>query len=201
MDRVYSHSQPKGLVMTPLMMKPILIVCAVSAALSAPAYASTFQDTKILDALVAAKLGNEIGEPGGARSPVDRRLKLAQCPETPKVSDGVMDAAIVRCESLGWRVSVPINISNQNSLVPARAAAMQSYAASPRYSPADSEIAIRRGEPVRLTIRKRGFSLSRMMIADRNGRIGEVIPVRADRREQPIMVRVTNMGEATLMAR
>ncbi|MEO1045852.1 MAG: flagella basal body P-ring formation protein FlgA [Pseudomonadota bacterium] len=170
----------------------------IAMALSAPAMAKQFQDTRILDALVAAKLGSEIGEPGGARAAIDHRLKLAQCPETPKVSNGMMDSAVVRCESLGWRIRVPINISAQNSRIQpvTTASATQS-----RYYSGNSEVAIRRGEPVRLTISRPGFSLSRMMVADRNGKIGELIPVRADRRDKPIMARVTDMGEATVMAR
>ncbi|WOE74754.1 flagella basal body P-ring formation protein FlgA [Alterisphingorhabdus coralli] len=175
-----------------------LIIAAT--AVSAPAYAGKFQDHDILDALVAARLGSEIGQPGGALAPVDRRLKLAQCPQTPKVSDDGTDAAIVRCDALGWRIRVPINVSAQNSRVRATSSS-SARTISARYNPAQNMIAIRRGEPVRLSIRKRGFSLSRMMIADRNGRIGEVIPVRADRRESPIMVRVTDVGEASLMGR
>ncbi|MEM1132584.1 MAG: flagella basal body P-ring formation protein FlgA [Pseudomonadota bacterium] len=176
---------------------PLAIIATI---LSTPAYAGQFQDHAVLDALVASSLGSEIGQPGGALAPVDRRLKLAQCPETPKVSDDGMDAAIVRCDTLGWRVRVPINLSARNSRV-RTTSAYSARAVTPRYDPAQNMIAIRRGEPVRLTIRKRGFSLSRMMVADRNGRIGEVIPVRADRHESPIMVRVTDMGEASLMGR
>jgi flagella basal body P-ring formation protein FlgA len=187
---------------------PVLVISLLAATMPAlfasPAYAKAdnVQDTKILDALVAGWLGSEIGAPGGARSPVDQRLKLAQCPETPTISNGQMNEVIVRCAPLNWRISVPINISNRNSLTPGTAVARPerpAHSASTRYTPANNEIAIRRGEPVRLTIRKRGFSLSRMMIADSNGRIGDVIAVRADRRERPIMVRITDMGEASLM--
>lgn len=191
-------------------MRPIFITSFWAAIVAAfivtpsPAFANSdsFQDTKILDAIVAAQLGSEIGAPGGARSPVDRRLKLSKCPVTPTVSNGQMDAVIVRCKPLGWRIRVPINISDRNSLVPGSATTAQAGGVSMRYAPnnaASREIAIRRGEPVRLTIRKRGFSLSRVMIADSNGRIGDIIPVRADRRERPIMVRITDVGEAALM--
>lgn len=193
----------KPFLITSLMASTVPVLLAIPAPAHGNANANTstggFQDTKILDALVAAQLGSEIGAPGGARSPVDQRLKLARCPETPSVSNGQMEAVIVRCAALGWRIRVPINISDRSSLTPGRATSSPVRGAAPRYAAANNEIAIKRGEPVRLTIRKRGFSLSRMMIADSNGRIGDVIPVRADRRERPIMVRITDMGEATLM--
>lgn len=184
----------------PIAMTRLSVIIGICTVLTAPAHARQFQDTRILDALVAAKLGSEIGQPGGARAAVDSRLKLAQCPETPKVIDGTMDSAIIRCETLGWRIRVPVTAGGQNNNN-AVMAANGTKSLPDRYNTQSNSIAIRRGEPVRLTIRRRGFTLARMMVADRNGRIGDVIPVRADRRDKPIMVRVTDIGEASVLSR
>ncbi len=48
--------------------------------IAAPALAQGFQDTKLLDKAVAGFTGHLIGEDGGARTPIDARLKLASCP-------------------------------------------------------------------------------------------------------------------------
>jgi flagella basal body P-ring formation protein FlgA len=49
-------------------------------AASAPALAQTrFQDTVALDRAVAGFTGHALGDVGGARAPVDSRLRLASC--------------------------------------------------------------------------------------------------------------------------
>src|SRR6478609_6219167 len=46
---------------------------------TAPALAAGFADPAAIDRAVAAFTGAPIGTPGGARTPVDRRLRLAAC--------------------------------------------------------------------------------------------------------------------------
>lgn len=171
-----------------MIRKPaVLSAIALLAVASAPALASDFQDLDALDVAVAASMGAEIGEPGGARAPVDRRLKLKACPELPTVSGPVLGAAVVRCQSVGWSIRVPLLLesSTQGS----------SAAAAPEREQRD---AVTRGQAVRLTVEGRGYSLSRTMIADRSGRVGDMISVRADRRSKPILARVTGVGEVTV---
>ncbi|MFP5435613.1 MAG: flagellar protein, partial [Alphaproteobacteria bacterium] len=67
-----------------------------------------FENLDRIDSLVAMSVGANLGEPGGPMAPVDRRLKLAACPTMPKVEGPVFGAAMVKCESLGWRIRVPL---------------------------------------------------------------------------------------------
>lgn len=164
-----------------------LTAIAVLAFANAPASASDFQDLDALDVAVAASMGAEIGQPGGARAPVDRRLKLKTCPELPTVSGPVLGAAVVRCQSIGWSIRVPLNLEGR---------AQRTGSATP--SVREARDAVTRGQAVRLTVEGSGYSLSRTMIADRSGRIGDMISVRADRRAKPILARVTGVGEVTV---
>lgn len=160
-----------------------------------PAHAQgKLQNLEELDILVEAAMGAAIGEPGGARTKVDRRLKLKQCPEAPTVSGTVMGAASVKCEALGWRIRVPLI---------AIASSSNSYnAQSTRDNQAQygaGEDVVKRGEPILLTVKRPSFTLTRVMIADKNGKVGDVIPVRAEPRGNPIFVRITAPGQATIL--
>ena len=44
------------------------------------------------------------------------------------------------------------------------------------------------------------FSLSRVMIADKDGRVGEVISVRDEPKGKPIFVRIVEPGRATILS-
>ncbi|WP_239447359.1 flagella basal body P-ring formation protein FlgA [Parasphingorhabdus marina] len=161
------------------------VTAAALALVSGPAgAASQFQDTAGLDRLVSETIGAEIGEPGGARTAVDNRLRLATCPAEPRVEGPVFGAAIVRCPELGWRIRVPLNMDAQG----------KSRAAQPE----KAEILIRRGQNVILVYRGAGFSLSKQMIADENGAIGDLIAVRQDRRSPRILAEVTGNGQVIL---
>ncbi|MEO9468430.1 flagella basal body P-ring formation protein FlgA [Parasphingorhabdus sp.] len=148
--------------------------------------AAEFQNIVQLDKIVADTIGADIGEPGGARSPIDRRLRLGNCPAAPTVEGPVFGAAIVRCASLGWRIRVP--------LVGETAAINGGSATSKR------EMLIRRGQNVTLVYKGAGFSLSRQMIADENGAIGEMIAVRRDRRSPRILAEVSGNGQVIMQA-
>lgn len=158
-----------------------------------PAIAGEFQDLEALDVAVAASMGAEIGQPNGARAPVDRRLKLKPCPEQPVVSGPVLGAAVIRCETIGWSIRVPLTAATPNAT---RSAAPARHAAA---APADRDAVIR-GQAVRLTVEGSNFALSQTMTADRSGRVGEMIPVRLDRRSKPVMARIIGVGEVSLAA-
>lgn len=72
------------------------------------AVADGFEPIGELEARIVATLGAGIGEPGGPATAVDRRLKLAACPEMPEIAVPSASSAIVRCTSLGWRIYVPL---------------------------------------------------------------------------------------------
>lgn len=169
-----------------------LVMLPVSAA-AQPAMAQAMQNLNEIDILVAATMGAAIGEPGGARAPVDRRLKLKACPVALEVTGPDLGAAAVRCPSLGWRIRVPLDLA----AAPAQAAS--SRGAQPRGGAAQGQEGIKRGEPILLTVDRPMFSLSRVMIADKDGRVGEVIPVRDDPKGKPIFVRIVEPGRATIL--
>ncbi|MGC4250749.1 MAG: flagella basal body P-ring formation protein FlgA [Sphingobium sp.] len=156
---------------------------------AAPALAQQkFENLDRIDSLVAMTVGANLGEPGGPAAPVDRRLKLAACPAVPSVEGPVFGAAMVKCDALGWRIRVP--------LVPGGAAAASGpaarYAAAARVQP--KEAAVKRGDPVQLMAGNAQFSVSRMMIADEDGAVGETIRVREDKKSSPILAQVVEMG-------
>ncbi len=148
---------------------------------NAPAAAKEFQSHVELDAVVKQALDQNIGAVGGARTPVDRRLKLEKCPESPTVDVRTRSVATIICPPLGWRLSVPLVTFDR---VQKRENAAQHI--------------IARGQPVLLVVRRNGFVISRQMIADRKGRLGEVIPVRRTRRSAPILAEITGAGRVSV---
>ena len=166
------------------------LVVALSVA-SAPARAQAgLQDLNQIDVMVAAAMGAEIGQPGGARAPVDRRLKLKACPGPLEVSGPDMNAAAVRCNAIGWRIRVPLMLTSPTSSV---------VNVSSRGQQPVAQEAVKRGEPILLTVERPTFTLSRVMVADKDGNVGDVIPVREGPREKPIFVRITEPGKATIL--
>ncbi|WP_373489162.1 flagella basal body P-ring formation protein FlgA, partial [Blastomonas sp.] len=59
--------------------------------------------------------------------------------------------------------------------------------------------AVKRGEPILLTVERPSFTLSRVMIAEKDGNVGEVIPVRDDPKTKTIFVRILEPGRATIL--
>lgn len=167
----------------------LLILAALLGA--GPAYAGQFENLDRLDSIVAMTVGANIGEPGGAIAPVDRRLKLAACPEVPEVSGPVFDAAMIECKAIGWRIRVPLKPGGAYT---AGTASVQPADLNRNAPAATKQIVVKRGDPVQLVAGGASFSVSRMMIADEDGAVGDMIRVRENRRENPILARVTEMG-------
>lgn len=168
---------------------PKMLLLTLSVLASQPAQAQQkFENLDRIDSLVAMTVGANLGEPGGPMAPVDRRLRLAACPTTPGVDGPVFGAAIVKCDALGWRIRVP--------LVAGAAAAASGPVA--RYAPAaraiPKEAVVRKGDPVQLMAGNAAFSVSRMMVADEDGAVGETIRVREDKKSAPILAQVVEMG-------
>lgn len=147
-----------------------------------------FENLDRIDSLVAITVGANMGELGGPMAPVDRRLRLAACPVTPSVDGPIFGAAIVKCDALGWRIRVP--------LVAGGAAAASGPVA--RYVPAvrsaPREAVVKKGDPVQLMAGNAAFSVSRMMVADEDGAVGQTIRVREDKKSAPVLAQVVEMG-------
>jgi flagella basal body P-ring formation protein FlgA len=151
---------------------------AAALTVAAPATAAGFASLEEIDSAVVQFTGAPTGTEGGARLPVDRRLKLARC-EAPLALEWygrTRDTVLVRCPVAGgWRLFVPI--------ASAPAAARQ-------------EPVVARGESVAIVVRGGGFTLSRQGEAMEAGAVGDWIRVRpAGTRNDPVRVRVIEPGK------
>src|SRR3546814_17824941 len=89
-------------------MKAFLTLFTLGITASGTAQTQRFEDINGLEAMVVAKFGAAIGQPGGPAAPIDRRLKLAACPDTPSVEGPVMGAAVIRCAPVVGRIRFPL---------------------------------------------------------------------------------------------
>ncbi len=167
----------------------IAIVTAVAAA--QPAYAEQFENLDRLDGIVAMTVGANIGEPGGPVAPLDRRLKLAACPAVPEVSGPVFGAAMIECKAQGWRIRVPLAPGGQGATP---LASVRNASFSRPAAPVARQIAVKRGDPVQLVAGGPSFTVSKMMIADEDGAVGDMISVRESRKSDPVVARIEENG-------
>ena len=155
-----------------------------------PALAQGFENLEMLDNRVAAALGANVGEPGGATTPIDRRLRLQACPQPVEIGEPVAGAVAVRCVPLGWRIRV--------SLVPSaetRQAAAPAWQAQAQARP---EPVVRRGDQIELVAIAQGFTVSTLATAEQDGAPGDRIRVRTERRTAPVIGQVLPDGRVAL---
>jgi flagella basal body P-ring formation protein FlgA len=162
----------------------MLLCLLLSAVAAAPASAQSFENLEMLDSRISAALGAGIGEPGGAVSAVDRRLRLASCPQPVEIAEPAMGALTVRCQALGWRIRIPLVGNGQAS-----AAAPAATRAAPT---------IRRGDQIQLVAISNGFTVSTLAVADQDGAPGDRIRVRTEHRSAPIIGQVLADGRVAL---
>ena len=173
-------------------LPPILLAIT----LPAPAMAAAgFQSTAALDRAVAGFTTHGVGEEGGARMPVDPRLKLASCPmvalswRTP-----AQDAVVVACSGPDWRIFVPVKRS-----APIAGVATAPAPAVGRAVPAArAEPVIRRGDPVVIEAGSPGFSIAREGIAMAGAVPGARFLVRVADAKAPVQALAVEPGRATL---
>ncbi|AKH44187.1 flagella basal body P-ring formation protein FlgA [Altererythrobacter atlanticus] len=162
----------------------IIQLAAGAAALTAAsgAIAAGFADPATIDLEVAQFTGARQGEPGGARLPVDRRLKLSNCPQPHDLEwyGRNRETVLVRCpEPGGWRIFVPLVAEPKQQMAAA----------------APAQPVVSRGESVTIAVRGSGFVLSRQGEAMESGAVGEWIRVRpAGKRTDPVRARVVRPG-------
>ena len=136
------------------------------ALLAAPLSAQQFEDIAALDVQVAA-----VAE---AAQPIDRRLKLARCPENVVIDLPALGAVALRCKSLGWRIRVPL--------------VQSAKAESP------SDIIIRRGDAVEVISSGNGFEVSTSGTAMEDGSLGKGIRVKSSTGTTTMLGTVTAAG-------
>lgn len=160
------------------------IAFAALLALPAAAHAAEFQDLAALERAVVIAAGADIGQPGGPVAPVDRRLKLAACPQVA-VDPPVLNALTVRCPAIGWRLRVPLS----------RGGAVE--AASGRRLAGQAPV-VRRGDPVELEAGAGAFTVSTQAVAQQDGAPGARIRVKSEGKSSTIFAEVIESGRVRL---
>ena len=162
------------------------------ALLAGAAAQASYQDTASLDRAVIAFTGHAVGEEGGARTAVDARLRLAQCP-TVAISwrTDRHDAVVIACSGLNWRIFVPVTNSAPASTAPGVTRAVYT-------PPVKSVPVIKRGDPVMIEAGNGGFSISREGVAAGDAAPGERLLVRVDGTRNPVQAVAIEQGRATL---
>lgn len=134
--------------------------------LLASAASPAFEDLEILDERVLAI--SDYAEP------IDKRLKLAECPDDPIIAPPVGGSVVVRCPALGWRLRVRVKTAVPSVEV--------------------AEIIVRKGEMVETVSDGPGFSVSTPMIAMEDASIGEAVRVKSPSSRIPITATVKARG-------
>lgn len=129
-----------------------------------------FEDLEILDERIQAE--------NVSAEPVDKRLKLAQCPAEPIVSPAVGDAVVVRCPALGWRLRVPVSAASNAA--------------------ENSQIVIRKGDLIECISGGPGFSVSTQLIAMDDARVGQSLRVKSPTSSVFLTAVAKSQGQATL---
>lgn len=154
-----------------------LLACTVALVAAMPASAAGFVNPEEIDLAVTEFTGASIGTEGGARLPVDRRLRLARCaaPLALEWYGRSHETVLVRCPVAGgWRLFVPIESG----------------------AVARQEPVVARGESVAIVVRGNGFALTRQGEALEGGAVGQWIRVRpAGARAEPVRVRILEPGK------
>jgi len=121
--------------------------------------AGQFADLDAIDRQVAAFTGAPVGQPGGATTPVDRRLRLQPCRAGMALSwrTQAQDSVVVQCgDADGWRIFVPVRSE----------------------SGATGALAVTRGDAVAIAVSGEGFTVSQPGEAMESGPVGGWIKVR-----------------------
>ncbi|WP_370033404.1 flagella basal body P-ring formation protein FlgA [Qipengyuania mesophila] len=147
-------------------MRNLFVGPLAASLLATAAAAATPMDLSMIDRAVADFTGAEIGQPGGAKLPVDRRLRLASCQTPLDLQWFGRDQRSVQiaCPSAGWRIYVAVDNGGGGAMHGA-----QAY----------GETLVHRGEAVSIQVRGGGFTLTRQGSAMEDGAQGEWIKVRA----------------------
>ena len=155
--------------------------------LTTPALAETPMDPAEIDRAVMQFTGAAIGQPGGARLAVDRRMRLNACgaPLQLEWYGSNRDSVQVRCPDAGWRIYVAVAQLPQAG------------------EPGGGEIVISRGETVSIIVEGGGFSLSRQAVAMEEGAVGSWIKVRPtqDKKADPVRAQVVRPGQVAVRLR
>lgn len=146
---------------------PLGLACG----LASTAWAAAPMELSVIDRAVADFTGASAGEPGGAKLPVDRRLRLTDCQAPLDLQWFGRDQRSVQvaCPTAGWKIYVAVDGASGRS----------AFGASSAQPAEKSPAIVRRGENVSILMRGKGFSITRQGSAAEDGAQGQWIKVRA----------------------
>ena len=160
----------------------------MSLALAILAAASAgYADLASIDREVAGFTGAEIGQSGGAMTPVDRRLRLAPCGSPLSLTWRTQnhESVVVQCGDPGsWRLFVPIKRDPQ---------AMSNAGTG--------ALVINKGDGISIAVNGDGFSVAQPGEAMEAGAIGSWIrvrPINAKINAEPMRAQVVRPGLVAL---
>ena len=163
---------------------------AVAALIASPVVGQpAFTDHGAIDAAVEAFTGAPVGAVGGARTPVDRRLRLAPCRSALALGfhGNRVDMLTVACPDPGsWRIFVALNSANAPN-----AAAAQARAEKP------VEI-VALGDLVSIVVEGPGFMVQQSGEAMEAGAQGEWIRVRPSGTRETLRARIEEPGRVVI---
>ncbi len=156
-------------------MRTIAIAIAFALAAATPAAAAPpLENLDALDARVAQALG------GADAQPIDRRMRLLQCPDMPVIDAPALGTVSVHCAARGWSLRVPLLGTAQ---------AAQTV----------GDVVVRRGDSLELVYGGAGFSLVTSGTALEDGRASAVIRVKSTTGAATVMARVRSAGAAEIV--
>ncbi len=165
-----------------IMFAPLMSPAWAAGASPAP----SITDPREIDRVVAQFTGAGIGDIGGARAPTDPRLRLASCDRPLVAQWHGRSRSTVRVEcpaASGWRIFV---------------------ATRPLPQAAQPQRVVKRGDPVTVLVKGRGFSVQQSGEAMENGAIGDWIAIRVGgrgaRNSDPVRARIERPGLAIIPA-
>lgn len=176
------------------MLRYACLIAAPAVALTAlpsvaAAQSAGYADPAAIDAAVATFTGAAAGMPGGARGPVDRRLRMSACSGPLELAWHGRGTSMVRVECNAapapWRIFVPVNAGGQ--------AADGVRAAGSPLPPA-----IARGQVLTIMLQGRGFSITQQCEALEEGRVGQWIRVRPEGSREEVRARVDSPARVTI---
>ena len=160
-------------------MKSILLITIAAMTLPSPLAAQAFEDIAALDAQVASSIGTE---GTGSIIPIDRRLKLARCPQLPLIDPPALGAIAVRCAPLGWRIRVGLVQYTSSTIAPTA-----------------PETLVHRGDAVELIVGGDGFDVSATAIALEDGALNKAIRVKTLTSKNPMIAVVKGAGAVQIL--
>ena len=126
-----------------------------------------FEDLEILDQNIQSHANAE---------PIDKRLKLAQCPDSPIIAPAVGGVVVVRCPAIGWRIRVPVRSTSETDK--------------------SVQIIIRKGDLIECITSGPGFAVSTQMTALDDASVGQSLRVKSMTSPVPLTAMAKSRGLA-----